>query len=126
MEAFYTDAGVLPRGAQIELFSGLPALISLHMMNGTIAGQALLFGFSVAAALALLVGYRTWIATLVSWVLVVSFHNRNPMVLQGGDVLLRMMLFWGLFLPLGARASLDRWLAAKNSAASDVTLAAKR
>ncbi len=32
------------------------------------------------------------------------------MVLQGGDVLLRLMLFWSMFLPLGARASLDRWL----------------
>ena len=111
MEAFYTDVGVLPRAAQLELYAGLPALLSLHMMNGTLAAQAVLFSISVAVALALLVGYRTWMATLVSWILVISFHNRNPMVLQGGDVLLRMMLFWGLFMPLGARASLDRWLA---------------
>ena len=110
MEAFYTDAGVLPRAAQIELFSGLPALISLHMMNGTVAGQSVLLAIQVLAALALLVGYRTWVATFVSWLLLVSLHNRNPMVLQGGDVLLRMLLFWGLFLPLHARASFDRWL----------------
>ena len=29
------------------------------------------------------------------------------MVLQGGDVLLRALFFWGLFLPLGARWSVD-------------------
>jgi hypothetical protein len=29
------------------------------------------------------------------------------MVLQGGDDLLRALLFWSLFLPLGARASVD-------------------
>ena len=109
--AFYTDSGILPRAAQIEIFSGLPALLSVHMMNGTATGELLLFAVSIGAALALLVGYRTWMATFVSWVLLVSIHNRNPMVLQGGDVLLRVMLFWGLFLPLNARASLDRWLA---------------
>src|SRR5207302_774947 len=39
-----------------------------------------------------------------------SLHNRNPMILQGGDVLLRMLLFWGMFLPLGVRYSLDALL----------------
>jgi hypothetical protein len=34
-------------------------------------------------------------------------HARNPLVLQGGDVLFRMLLFWSIFLPLGARCSLD-------------------
>ncbi len=110
LNAFYTDAGVLPRTAQIEIYAGLPALFSLHLMSGTLGGQGILLSIQVVAALALLVGYRTGTATFVSWVLLVSLHNRNPMVLQGGDVLLRMMLFWGLFLPLGARASLDRWL----------------
>lgn len=110
--AFYTDAGVLPRAAQIEIYSGLPALFSLHLLNGTPVAQWILFALAFVAALALLVGYRTRWATLVSWVLLISLHNRNPMVLQGGDFLLRMMLFWSLFLPLHARASLDRWLAA--------------
>ena len=111
LNAFYTDAGVLPRAAQIEIFSGLPQLFSLHMMNGTFVGEAILLFVQFVAALAMLVGYQTWISTFVSWVLLVSLHNRNPMVLQGGDVLLRLLLFWGLFLPLGARASMDRWLA---------------
>ena len=110
LNAFYTDAGILPRAAQIELFSSLPQLFSLHMMNGTPTGAAILLWVQVVAGLALLVGYQTWISTFVSWLLLISLHNRNPMVIQGGDVLLRVMLFWGLFLPLGARASLDRWL----------------
>ncbi len=115
--AFYTDAGVLPRSAQIEIYAGLPALLSLHLMTGTWGGQMVLFALSFAAALALLAGYRTRTAVLVSWVLLVSLHNRNLMVLQGGDVLLRLLLFWGLFLPLGARASLDSLLASGREAA---------
>ena len=34
--AFYTDAGVLPRAAQIEIYAGLPTLFGLHLMNGTL------------------------------------------------------------------------------------------
>ncbi len=108
--AFYTDAGVLPRSAQIEIYSGLPSLISLHLLSGSLGAQLILFALSFAAGGALLVGYRTKAATFVSWVLLVSLHSRNPMVLQGGDILLRLLLFWSLFLPLGARASLDRLL----------------
>lgn len=115
--AFYTDHGVLPRAAQIELFGHLPALVSFHMMSGTAPIMAILFALEVAAALAMLVGYRTGLATFVSWIMLVSLHNRNPMVLQGGDALLRLLLFWALFLPLGARASLDLWLAPADSVA---------
>ncbi len=118
MSAFYTDWGVLPRAAQIQLFGNLPNLISFHMMNGTYAVTAILFALEVVAALAMLFGYRTRAATFISWLMLVSLHNRNPIVLQGGDAMMRMMLFWAMFLPLHARASLDAWLApdSENSA----------
>ena len=105
---FYSDQGVLPRFAQTQIYSSLPWLFSLHLLSGLVALQVLLFALALGCALALLVGYRTWWATFFSWVLLVSLHNRNPMVVQGGDVLLRLLLFWSLFLPLGARFSLDR------------------
>ena len=117
LRAFYTDQGVLPRAAQIEQFANLPNLISFHMMSGTVWVTAILLAIQVIAALALLAGYRTGIATFVSWIMLVSLHNRNPMVLQGGDALMRLLLFWALFLPLGARASLDAWLSPDSSAA---------
>ena len=54
------------------------------------------------------VGWHTRIATAVSWALLVSLHARNPwLASMGGDALLRLFLFWGMFLPLGARLSLD-------------------
>ena len=34
-------------------------------------------------------------------------HARNPMVLLVGDDLLRMLLFWSMFVPLGASYSVD-------------------
>ncbi|MBI3462971.1 MAG: HTTM domain-containing protein, partial [Planctomycetes bacterium] len=43
----------------------------------------------------------------------VSLHVRNPLVTHGGDDLLRLLLFWGMFLPLGAGWSVDRLRAAR-------------
>jgi hypothetical protein len=102
----YTDFGVLPRAALIERFSGDWA-ISLHLASGRVEFQAFLFGFHALCALCLMLGLRTRIATAACWILCCSLHARNPMVLQGGDDLLRLLLFWSLFLPLGARGSLD-------------------
>ncbi|MGZ6140591.1 MAG: HTTM domain-containing protein [Myxococcaceae bacterium] len=106
LRAHYSDAGVLPRAALIERFSGDWA-VSLHLASGRVEVQAFLFALHAAAALCLLVGLRTRLATVCCWVLCCSLHARNPMVLQGGDDLLRALLFWSLFLPLGARASVD-------------------
>ena len=104
LTAFYTDYGVLPRQA---FFSDYSSSHSLHALVGEPWAVALLFAVAGAFALALLVGYRTRLVTLVSWLLLLSLHARNPMVLNAGDNLLLMLLFWSLFLPLGARWSVD-------------------
>ena len=39
--------------------------------------------------------------------LLTSLQSRNPIVLNGGDAILRLLLFWSMLLPLGARWSLD-------------------
>ncbi|WP_126664233.1 HTTM domain-containing protein [Haloterrigena salifodinae] len=101
---FYTDAGVLPREA---LFADYSSVYSLHAVSGEAWAQALLFFVAGAFALAVTVGYRTRTATAVSWLLLISLHVRNPMVINGGDMLLRMLCFWGMFLPLGERWSID-------------------
>lgn len=105
LTAFYTDAGVLPRSALLVRDAQLHP--SVHVVFGDVWGQALLFCLAGAFALALVMGYQTSLATFGSWVLLVSLHNRMPGVLNGGDVLLRLLLFWALFLPLGARWSVD-------------------
>jgi hypothetical protein len=56
---------------------------------------------------ALGLGFHTRIANLGCWLLATSLDQRNPALLIGGDTVLRLLLFWSLFLPLGARASLD-------------------
>ena len=109
LSAHYTDKGVLPRTVLTqEVLSRWS--FSLNVMNGEVFFQVLLFGVGVLAALALLVGYRTRLVTVIVWVVLLSIQYRNPMVYNSGAILLRLLLFWGMFLPLGAYWSLDRAL----------------
>lgn len=107
LEAHYTDRGVLPRSVLIENFQFNRATLCLHLLNGTTAGQAVLFLIAFAFAFLLLVGWRTRLAAFASWILLMSLQARNPLVTHGSDDVLRVLLFWSLFLPLGARWSLD-------------------
>jgi hypothetical protein len=106
LQAHYTDFGVLPRFALLASFLH-PWAWSIHLLGGTWWFEALLLAIQAVFALMLLIGYRTRLATIASWLLVVSLQNRNPLVLQGGDILYRMELFWGMFVPLGTRYSVD-------------------
>ena len=107
LSAHYTDQGVLPRTVLIEDVLNRWAF-SLNLINGEVFFQALLFGIGMLAALGMLVGYRTRLMTVITWVILLSIQIRNPLVGNAGDELLRMLLFWGMFLPLGAYWSLDR------------------
>lgn len=98
---------MLPRADLAQLFALSPWHWSIHSLTGSVAGQAFLFFAATLFALALTLGFRTRIATAGSWLLLVSLQNRNPMVLYGADQLLRMLLFWSIFLPLGACGSID-------------------
>ena len=101
----YTDFGVLPRAEAVAYLS--PWRLSIHLMSGLAAFQIALFIIAGVFALSMVMGYRTRIVTIVSWFLLMSLQNRNPLLLQGGDNLLLLLLFWGMFLPLGARFSVD-------------------
>lgn len=125
LNAHYTDWGVLPRGALIDLFLH-PSCFSFHFMNGTWEWQLFLFVLALLFALGLLVGYRTRFMTIASWLLLVSLQNRNPLVLQGGDILFRVIFFWAMFLPLGARCSLDAFFSKDSSKGSERSPEASR
>jgi predicted DCC family thiol-disulfide oxidoreductase YuxK len=105
LAAHYSDRGILPRADLIEIFSGWRP--SLHMVSGSTPIQGLLFAIAAVFALLLMAGYRTRLMTFLSWAMLASLQTRNMMIAQGGDILLLLLLFWGMFLPLGARFSFD-------------------
>lgn len=110
--AHYTDQGILPQVAWSEIYgtddgSGRRFWWSLFFLSSNSLWAVFLYLLAFPAAVALIVGYRTRIATVVTWALLVSLHHRNPAILTGADTILRVMLFWAMFLPLGKRWSLD-------------------
>ena len=107
LSAHYTDAGIMPRTVLVEQVLS-PWAFSLHLMNGGALFQALLFGVAALAAFGMLLGYRTRLMTFVVWVLLLSIQLRNPMLNGSESPMLRMLLFWGMLLPLGAYWSVDR------------------
>ncbi|MEM8807339.1 MAG: HTTM domain-containing protein [Cyanobacteria bacterium P01_G01_bin.38] len=103
--AHYSDRGVVPRALLSDLWQ--PGYWSLHALSGQPWVQGVLFAIAAFFALQMLVGYRTRIAVIVSWVLLISLHNRNPLLIFAADDVLRAVMFWAMFLPLGARYSID-------------------
>lgn len=103
LTAHYTRDGVLPNEGH-TLFNW-----SIHALFPVEPFQHLLFIIAAASAICLTVGFYSRIAVWVGWVWVVSIHNHNWMVLYGADNLIRLLLFWSLWLPVGSRYSLDSW-----------------
>ncbi len=106
IKAHYSDYGVLPRTALINEFLK-PWYWSVHLLSGEPLVQSLLFGFALFFALLLLIGYRTTLASIACWAMIISLHNRNPALIFAGDDTLRAIAFWAMFLPLGAVYSFD-------------------
>ncbi len=105
LEALYSDQGLFPRALAIRLAN--PWDWSLYLSNGSVPGTAFLFLTAAFFAICLLLGYQTRGAAFFSYLFNVSLQNRNVFIPNGGDYLLRLLLFWCLFLPLGERLSLD-------------------
>lgn len=111
LQAFYTDLGVLPRDWLVAV-NGLWRT-TIHTANGETWFALTLFVIEMIAALLIVFGWRTRTALLVAFLLHSSLLNRNPLVLLGGDILITCLLFWAIFLPVAARASVDAALSSR-------------
>ncbi len=120
---FYTDDGFLTRSLVGDYLGQMKPpsekssdsimpwpFWSFHLLSGEVWVAQLLFGLQAVLAVVLMFGWKTRFFTLANWLILISLHARNPIVLNSGDTILRMMLFWSLFLPLGAKWSVDAWL----------------
>jgi hypothetical protein len=106
--AFYSDDGLLPRALNLSIM-GNSWKVSIFHAAGHPVLVAGLFALAIACAAALTIGWKTPLAVFFSWFFLASIHTRNSMAMHSGDNLLRLLLLWSCFLPLGARASVDAW-----------------
>lgn len=101
IRAHYSDDGVLPVSV-LKQYNWNPYYFSFHAISGEVWFEALIFILNAACIVTLIAGYRSRLFTFICWAFLVSLQNRNPFILQGGDDLLRILLFWGIFLPWGS------------------------
>lgn len=105
-KSFYSRDGFLDAAlAQ----NASPGAWSLNYLSDSVGFQQVIFLALACSAVLLSAGCFTRLATFCCWLLIASIHVRNPMYLIGGDTLLRMLVFWCLFIPLGRAWSVDRW-----------------
>lgn len=120
---FYTDDGFLTRSLVSDYLGQMKPpgdeavntsmpwpFWSFHLLSGEVWAAQFLFGLQAVLAVILMFGWKTRLFTFANWLFLISLHARNPIVLNSGDTILRMMLFWSLFLPLGAKWSIDAFL----------------
>lgn len=108
-ELFLSDAGAFSRTDLLAL-TNRPWSFSVYMMLGETSQVVALMLINAATALLLMAGLWTRWASLLCWILLISLQHRNPLVLNGGDTLLSLLVFWAMFLPLNGRWSLDALL----------------
>src|SRR2546428_5893714 len=104
LTAFFTDAGILPRSDLASSYPDRPSLLSL---SGEWWVVAAIWAFSCVVALSLAAGWHTRLPSLLSFVLVSSFSWRDPLILDGSDLVFRLVPLWLAFTPAGDRWSID-------------------
>src|SRR5438552_1921355 len=104
LTAFFTDAGILPRS---DLASSYPDRLSLLSLSGEWWVIAAIWAVSCVVALSLAAGWHTRLASLLSFVLVSSFSWRDPLILDGSDLVFRLVPLWLAFTAAGDRWSID-------------------
>ncbi len=69
----------------------------------------------MTAVLGFTLGWQTRFWTICLFILESSMIYRNPAVVNGEDLVFRVLLFYSCFAPLGASLSVDRWLLSRQS-----------
>lgn len=104
--AFYAESGVYPRS--LTWAWNTPARTFYpHLWEGSVEFQYLLFSIHLGLIGLLLAGLFTRWVTFGNWLFILSYQGRNPMLTQGSDEIMRLLLFWGMLLPWSAVWSLD-------------------
>jgi hypothetical protein len=98
--------GMFPLAALREFFGDRWTWSLAFLVDATWWGVAVLV-LQAVAGIALAAGAGTRAATAAAWVATVSMMRRTAPATNAGDEWLCCLLFWGMFLPLGAAWSVD-------------------
>lgn len=100
LTAFFTDEGMLPLSASREVASPHAWSLLFHLPQ-TRSAVEVCYWAAVLSGAALLLGVLPRLAALSLFIWLVSFQNRNLLINDGEDALLRVLIFLLIFIPSG-------------------------
>lgn len=104
---YFSEAGYLPSSMMPMYLRSIYRFTIFDWVTGP-GPVFLVYLVHLAALLCAMIGYRTRWSVGVSVLLLFSFHERNPLVLAGGDTVLRLVGFILLISPGIEALSVDR------------------
>src|SRR6185503_10761497 len=106
MSSFYSNEGVLPNHTVLWRPT-IEHMFSFFLAASRTEEAAVMFAFCAIVFLAFTVGYRTRVAHVLSFACLTAMQTRQAFTMNGGDVALSVLAAWTMFLPMGARFSVD-------------------
>ncbi len=106
LSTWYSNDGLLPNHTLLWSPPGEPQ-ISFFFTASTTGQAAVLFVVCGVVYLLFLLGYRTRLFHLLSLLALYSLQGRLLLFEDGSEVTLRLLATWTVFLPMGARFSID-------------------
>jgi Vitamin K-dependent gamma-carboxylase len=110
VETQFSGSGWLGDIQQIDIQNGGSwslFFIATGMYATTLAYAVVILG--IASAFLMMIGWQSRLATCITWLVWVSLWNRNPLILDGDDAVLKMMCFYLMLSPCGNSWSVDAY-----------------
>lgn len=104
----YSNDGVLSNHTHLFKPTSGNGLSIFHAFSAT-SEVHVLFALGLICHIFYTVGYRTRLFAILTCIWVVSRDTRIPFVENGGYVVQNLLCFWGCFLPIERRFSIDAW-----------------
>ncbi|WP_437586173.1 HTTM domain-containing protein [Sorangium sp. So ce1000] len=102
----YGPEGVWPFSRTLEEAHNTGAF-SIYVLSRSPLYFEVVFHLGILFTALWVVGFRTRLMSLLTYVWLWSLHQRNLVLLDGGDNIVRLALLYGIFAELGAYFSLD-------------------
>lgn len=111
-DSYYGIHGIIPLDEFIESRGGWfrAGLKSVFAWSDSEYFVWIIYGFSLLISLTFTLGIGTKLSTLLLYILWFSMCNRNVVIIDGKDAVIRMLLFYSCFAPLGNSLSVDNYL----------------
>lgn len=106
--------------ARIRGGGGWPSILYVMFVHSSGVVFDVVYIATILAAVMLMVGFYSRGATFVVLFLFMSLSVANPFVGSGGDSVLRITLFYMLFVDSGRHWSLDSWIRSRRGTAADL------